>query len=61
MDLPGGTPTRLTDSDEDEFMPAWSPDGNKIVFVNRGQGNYIYVMNADGSDVVSLGELKYSK
>ena len=33
MELPGGTPTRLTDSDEDEFMPAWSPDGSRIAYV----------------------------
>jgi Tol biopolymer transport system component/imidazolonepropionase-like amidohydrolase len=33
MDLPSGTPRRLTTSDEGEFMPAWSPDGQSIAFV----------------------------
>ena len=32
MDLPSGTPRRLTTSDEGEFMPAWAPDGGSIVY-----------------------------
>lgn len=41
MDYPSGTPKRLTNSDVNEFMPTWSPDGNYIAFVtwseNGGQ------------------------
>ena len=33
MDLPGGTPQRLTDADEREYMPAFSPDGASIAYV----------------------------
>ena len=32
MDLPSGTPRRLTTSDEGEFMPTWAPDGRSIVY-----------------------------
>jgi tricorn protease-like protein len=33
MDLPSGTPRRLTTADEGEFMPTWAPDGQSIVYV----------------------------
>lgn len=33
MDLPSGTPRRLTDTQVGEFMPAWSPDGRFIAYV----------------------------
>jgi hypothetical protein len=32
MDVPGGTPKRLTGSNEWEFQPAWSPDGQWIAY-----------------------------
>jgi TolB protein len=36
-------------------MPCWSPDGNKIAFASRTEGNWdIYYMNADGSNPVRL-------
>jgi Tol biopolymer transport system component len=32
-------------------QPVWSPDGHKFAFIgNRVSGNYIFLMNADGSD-----------
>ena len=33
MDLPAGTPRRLTDQDVGEYHPAWSPDGASVAFV----------------------------
>jgi Tol biopolymer transport system component/imidazolonepropionase-like amidohydrolase len=32
MDYPNGPPRRLTTADEGEFMPAWSPDGQAVVY-----------------------------
>jgi TolB protein len=36
-------------------MPNWSPDDNQIVFVSNREGNKdVYIMNADGSEVINL-------
>jgi Tol biopolymer transport system component len=51
--IDGGTVTRLTD--KRLFVsgpPAWSPDGSRIAFAaHDGDGQRLFVMNADGSDV----------
>ena len=61
-----GTGTRrLTADSHDNYHPAWSPDGDRIAFVsNRSRAkdsdgrlrccSQIFLMNADGSDVVQL-------
>jgi Tol biopolymer transport system component len=47
---------RLTNDAENEFYPAWSPDGKKIVYAATRDGNNteIFVANADGSGVNRL-------
>jgi tol-pal system beta propeller repeat protein TolB len=47
--------TRLTDFEDRDSSPAWSPDGTQIVFRRRIAGNSeIFAMNADGSNVRQL-------
>jgi TolB protein len=50
LSLIRSTPTPL-----DVQTPAWSPDGRKLAFVSRRDGNSeIYVINADGSEQENL-------
>ncbi|WP_324262544.1 amidohydrolase family protein [Altererythrobacter sp. H2] len=51
MPVTGGTPTRVADGLAWEVHPRFSPDGRRIAFTSdRGGGDNIWVMNADGSD-----------
>ncbi len=56
----GTETTRLTfDRELDEFDPAFSPDGSRIAFVggtpgDSGSSYDVFVMDADGSNVVNL-------
>jgi TolB protein len=44
----------LTTHDRFSYDPAWSPVGDSIVFVARGENDEIYVINADGSNLRRL-------
>jgi Tol biopolymer transport system component len=56
MDADGSNVTQVTNLlGENCANPRWSPDGNKIIFANDGDGNYdIYTMNKDGTGLAKL-------
>lgn len=50
MELPQGTPRRVTNVADREFEPVWSPDGQWIAYVTWSeQGGQIWKVRADGS------------
>ena len=50
-----GVRTLLTNNTVADSNPAWSPDGTRLAFASTRNGNSeIYVMNADGSNVLRL-------
>ena len=59
MDADGSNQVNLTNNPADDTDPVWSPDGSQIAFVSNrdngeGGGQFVYVMNADGSNVRQL-------
>lgn len=67
MNADGSNQTLLTGGIGHNIFPAFSHDGKKIIFSssNREGGNtsyvdgsYVYVMNADGSNLARLSEIK---
>ncbi len=53
--MAGGTPTRIAAGLAYEQQPRWSPDGTRLAFVSdRGGGDNIWIMNADGSNAKQL-------
>jgi TolB protein len=57
MNADGTGVQQLTDNEDSNHDPLWSPDGNKIAFDGLPAGrSEIFVMNADGSNVIALGQ-----
>lgn len=61
MEPDGSNLINLTNNKGQDEKPVWSPDGKQIAFVSnrendKGGGQFIYVMNSDGSDVKQLTE-----
>ena len=58
MDADGGNEQRLTENRNNDWNPAWSPDGNRIAFMSDRKGDFvsfdIYVMDADGGNQQKL-------
>ena len=49
MDLPNGTPRRLTRDTVHEQHPSWSPDGKRIAYITWGaEGGFLQVVPGDG-------------
>ena len=50
MDWPDGTPRRVTTMDIGEYQPAWSPDGEYIVYTtwSTADGGFLYRVRASG-------------
>lgn len=49
MDLPNGTPKRMTNNEFTEAQPSWSPDGKFLVFTTWKQGGgHLYKINVEG-------------
>lgn len=59
--LAGGTATSITTNSQEDYIPAWSPDGKKLTWAGvppQGGAHKIVVANADGTDakVISTGD-----
>lgn len=55
MDLPNGTPRKLTNLSETQAQPAWSPDGQWIAFVTwEPESGKVYKIRPNGRNLTQL-------
>ncbi len=55
MNADGTQLKNLTDTPQSDWVPVWSPDGQKIAFFSDRDGDSeIYIMDKDGSNLVQL-------
>lgn len=55
VSIDGTTSRRLTTHSAKDSSPAWSPDGNRLVFQSNRDGNWnLYAINIDGSNLTRL-------
>ncbi|HEU4394335.1 MAG TPA: amidohydrolase, partial [Planctomycetota bacterium] len=60
MPIAGGDATCVADGLPWEHQPRWSPDGNRLLFTSdRGGGDNLWTMAADGSDRKALTSEDY--
>src|SRR5512134_689796 len=53
----GGGLDRLTLDPSDDIGPAWSPDGERLVFARKRHENFdLWTMSADGTGITPLAE-----
>ena len=57
MDMDGGNLVNLSNHPDDDREPSWSPDGTRIAFSGKREGDSeIFLMDLDGSNVVNITE-----